>query len=372
MKLLIRPPCHTPRMDPSRDPHALSAELEAACVRALLAEWRRCNAAHFGQRLRAPVMALEDVESRLGCWSSRDRTIRIGRRVVLERSWGVVVEVLRHEMAHQYVEEVLGVRDEAAHGESFRRLCAELGIDGRASGMPDGGSDADERVLSRVAKLLALAQSPNLHEAELAMNEAQRLMLRHNIEAAAEHRARAFGYLHLGEPTGRVQVHERVLGAILCTHFFVEAIWVTAYRPRAGKSGSVLEVCGTKENLALAEYVHGFLLHTSERLWREHKRRHALRSDVPRRSYLAGVMRGFFDRLAEERTAQRAQGLVWVGDADLRRYYDARHPRRASVGKSRFASASAYAQGKAAGRDIVLQRPIASSVSGAGRLLTGR
>lgn len=355
------------------DHRFLSAELEAACVRALLSEWRRCNAAHFAARLRAPVLALEDVATRLGCWSGRDRTIRLGRRLVLDRPWGVVVEVLRHEMAHQYVEEVLGIRDEAAHGESFRRLCDELGIDGRASGLPEGpGGDAEERVLSRVAKLLALAQSPNLHEAELAMQEAQRLMLRHNIEAAAQHRARAFGYLHLGEPSGRVQVHERVLGAILCSHFFVEAIWVTAYRPRTGKSGSVLEVCGTKENLALAEYVHGFLLHTSERLWREHKRRHALRSDVPRRSYLAGVMRGFFDRLAEERTAQRAQGLVWVGDADLRRYYDARHPRRASVGRSRFASASAFAHGKAAGRDIVLQKPIASPASAGGRLLPPR
>ena len=32
---------------------------------------------------------------------------------------------------------------------------------------------------------VALADSPNLHEAEAAMNEARRLMLAHNIDATA-------------------------------------------------------------------------------------------------------------------------------------------------------------------------------------------
>ena len=40
-----------------------------------------------------------------------------------------MVEVLKHEMAHQYAHEILGARDESAHGEAFRTVCQRLGID---------------------------------------------------------------------------------------------------------------------------------------------------------------------------------------------------------------------------------------------------
>lgn len=354
------------------DVGALTTELEDACLRALLREWNGFNWSHFGRALSGVVMGLDNGE-RLGCWSREDRAIRISRRLVLEQPWGVVVEVLKHEMAHQYVEEVLLVTDETAHGPSFRAVCERLGIDARAAGLPVvAESGAGDRVLARVAKLLALAGSPNVHEAELAMREAQRLMLMHNLDAARAGAARRYGFRHLGEPTGRVQLADRVLASILCTHFFVEAIWVSVYRPRAGTRGTVLEVCGTDENLALAEYVHGFLRHTAERLWREHKRREDIRSDRDRRSYLAGVMRGFRDKLDDERGEQRTGGLVWVGDADLRSYQAARHPRTRSVSHRRRTVAAAYGDGISAGRGIVLTRPLSSATGNAGRLLPGR
>lgn len=362
----------TPAVMHTDEVDALSAELEAACVRALLADWEGLNWSHFGKALSLPVILLDDTDQRLGCWSAVDRSLRISRRLVLEQPWGVVVEVLKHEMAHQYVEEVLRARGETAHGEAFRHTCARLGIDGRAAGMPGASAamgEADGRVLGRVAKLLALASSQNLHEAELAMREAQRLMLAHNLETVRSGASRAYGFRHLGEPTGRLQLHDRVLASILSTHFFVQGIWITVYRPRLGTRGTVLEVCGTEENLSLAEYVHGFLLQTAERLWRQHKRASGIRSDRDRRSFLAGVMRGFRDKLDAERLEQRERGLVWVGDADLGRYHDARHPRTRSVTRKRYANAGAFRLGQAAGKDIVLSRPIAASSPGSGRLL---
>ena len=87
-------------------------------------------------------------------------------------------------MAHQYVHEVLGKVDESAHGPAFRELCARLGIDAGAAGVPAAGAPSadDARVLERIARLLALAESANVHEAQAAMNAAQRLMLKHNLE----------------------------------------------------------------------------------------------------------------------------------------------------------------------------------------------
>src|SRR5262249_20613333 len=150
--------------------------------------------------------------------------------------------------------------------------------------------------LRRIAKLLALGASDNQHEAEVAMREAQRLMLKHNLAGAGEARRRGYAFRHLGEPTGRLQAHQRVLGAILGRHFFVEPIWVSVHRPLVGSAGTVLEVCGTEANLEMASYVHDFLLRTAEHLWVEHRRAKGLRGDAQRRSFLVGVMRGFSDK----------------------------------------------------------------------------
>src|SRR3954470_18843138 len=114
----------------------LTVELERALVRELLAAWRQVNDAYFKDALRAPAIELVPSRAHLGRWMVATRTIEISRPLVLEQPWTVVVEVLKHEMAHQYVYEVLGEFSESAHGPAFREACRRLGIDARAAGMP--------------------------------------------------------------------------------------------------------------------------------------------------------------------------------------------------------------------------------------------
>lgn len=356
----------------------LGAELEAALVRALRREWDSINFSYFRNRLRPPVLLLGDAAGRLGQWSSIDRTLEISRRLVLQQPWGLVVEVLKHEVAHQYVDEALAARDETAHGPAFRKVCADLGIDATASGLPSDTavavtpSDEEARIRQRIAKLLALAESPNQHEAEAAMREAQRLMLKYNIEEAAAGRRKSYGYRHLGQPTGRIQIHHRLLATILGSHFFVEPIWVTVYEPLLGRSGSVLEVCGSEANLEMASYVYDFLLNTAERLWREHQRATRTHGNADRRSFLAGVMRGFHEKLDAQARQQRREGLVWVKDGGLSHYYDQRHPKRRNLRTAARARSSAFAEGQKAGQNIVLHRPVREGASGGVRLLPAR
>src|SRR5438876_314160 len=101
----------------------LSVELEAALLRALKAVWRDLNDSLFKSRLRAPQLVLSDAESRLGQWQPRGRVLEIGRGFAIDSDWGTVVEVLKHEMAHQYVSEVMGEPDGGGHGPAFRDLC---------------------------------------------------------------------------------------------------------------------------------------------------------------------------------------------------------------------------------------------------------
>jgi hypothetical protein len=351
----------------------LSIELERAALLELRAAWERANGEYFKGTLRRPVLEIADLESQLGRWLGEHRTIQVARRL-LEHGWGVVLEVLKHEMAHQFVDEVLGLCDERAHGPAFRQVCDQRGIDPRAAGLPQTNTAAEEehRLLERVAKLLALAESPNIHEAQAAMSAAQRLMLKYNLEALVKSPHRVYGFRHLGEPSGRIDESRRFLASILGDFFFVEVIWVTVWRVREKKRGKVLEICGTPENLELCAYVHSFLIHTADRLWREYKRENAVRGNRSRLVFVAGVMAGFRDKLLSERDQSSQQGLIWVGDAELSAYLRRRHPYTRYTRHQGQRRNDAWKHGRAAGRQIVLHRGVKAAPSGGRKLLGGR
>ena len=363
-------------MPDERDDHGpvLTAKLEAALLREIVEQYRLLAQAYFKGALALPQFELVMSRTHLGRWVDETRTIELSRPLVLEEPWGVVVEVLKHEMAHQYTSEVLGERQEAAHGPTFRAVCKKLGIDAAATGKPSG-RDAEHagathrKIGERIAHLLALAESPNVHEAEAAMLAAQRLLLKHNLEQQKAKLAQGYAFKHLGKPTGRTTEAERTLSLILSKHFFVEAIWVPVYRPLQGKRGSVLEICGTEENLEIAEYVHGYLVETAERLWSEHRKTHGIRSNRDRRTYLAGVMTGMNDKLSREAKKSKKAGLIWVADGDLASFFRARHPHVRHVRYGAKKRTDAYAHGREAGRQIVIHKGIKAKDADRGLLL---
>jgi predicted SprT family Zn-dependent metalloprotease len=349
----------------------LSGELERAALHAIYRSWEDMNGALFRFQLARPAIELTDSSSRLGRWHGGLRVIELARSLLVEHGWGVLIEVLKHEMAHQYVDEVLGQPDDSMHGAAFRRVCEERGIDASAAGVPqpEAEKSVDQHLLGRIAKLLALAESSNEHEAQAAMSAAQRLMLKYNIDLAVSGRQAAYGFRHLGEPSGRVNESQRILAGILSDHFFVQTIWVPVWRPLEGRRGSVLEICGSDANLELAEYVHAFLNVTAERLFREYRRTPSGRR-AKRLTFIAGVMSGFRARLEREQKKSKSEGLVWVGDAALDGFFRKRHPRirwqRYAVGHG----SEAYTRGREAGEKIVLHRGVRGNSGGtAPRLL---
>lgn len=360
---------------------ALSAELEAALVRELRYRYDWENAQRFGGRLTAPVFVLSDSAAHLGRWHSATRSLEISRTFVLARPWLEVASVLEHEMAHQYVDEVLHVTGETAHGETFRRVCAERGIDARAAGSPAPGAPAPggdpagdpaggpafgadpgaDRILERIRKLLALAGSPNQHEAEIAMRKAHELMLRHNIEATAARAAsridRGYEVRHLGDPHKRGTRVESEVAGLLSEFFFVKVIRVPVYLPRLARSGMVYEIAGTRPNVEMASHVHAFLLATAERLWNENRHDARVRNGRDRLAYQAGVIGGFREKLLSERAGLQKTGLVCVRDRELDSFYHARHP-RITTRRHSVSINGAHAAGREAGRSVVLHKPV--------------
>jgi hypothetical protein len=355
---------------PKPDAREWTPELETALLRALRAEVAYANRTHFHGRLRAPALRLTDTQV-LGRWIASERTIELSRPLVCERPWIEVTDVLRHEMAHQFVEEVLGVLDEPPHGPTFRRVCAERAIDARAAGDPDGAQSDPEtaRMLEKVRKLLALAGSENQHEAELAMRRAQELMLKHQLALHPD--SRRYVSRQLGTPALRKSSAESSVGGLLAAHFFVEVIWLHVHMPHLGRSGRVLEVSGTPETVELAEYVHAFLMRTAVRLFADARARQPGLRGADRSAFMAGVIRGFRDKLDGARCEHTGAGLVWVGDAGLQQYFDARYPRRRTTTRGATSRWAAHQLGRSEGRNVVLHRPIESGGRGGTKLLPG-
>src|SRR6056300_1228145 len=67
----------------------------------LICDWYKIS-------LAAPAFRLTESRRTLGSWNPDTRTISISTILIHEYSWDTVINVLKHEMAHQYVHESLG------------------------------------------------------------------------------------------------------------------------------------------------------------------------------------------------------------------------------------------------------------------------
>lgn len=344
--------------------------LHPAWLARLQADWRAANRTYLGGGLKMPVLTIDvGVETRVGQWQRATRTLAISENHILQVPWEEVQNTLRHEMAHQYVDEVLRVTDETAHGPAFAQACRKLQVVaaarmGAVTALP---AEAD-RILSKVKKLLALAESQNVHEAEAAMALANRMLLEYNLNLRDAEQHPGYSYRRVGAPLGVVDLCAKLVAAILTEFFFVEAIWVSTYAARQDKDLRHLEILGTQTNLELAHYVHDFLHRESEALWRQAQIKLTDRGRSAQREYRAGVLLGFRDKLRSERQASQERGLVWVGDPQLGTFYRERYPRVSSMRSAGVGHTDAHNAGRSAGQQLTLHRGVTATGPG-GRLL---
>src|SRR5690606_42073348 len=79
---------------------------------------------------------------------------------------------------------------------------------------------------------------------------------------------------------------------------------------------------------------------------------------------------GFSEKLERDARKGQAEGLVWMGDPELGRYFRARHPHVRSVSGRGTVKNEAFSAGHNAGGRIVLHRGVeAGSTKGAPRIL---
>jgi len=362
-------------------------ELERRILKGIAMEWRSAAFALRHNRdfaLRMPGFELCDMSHTLGKWLPDKHVIVLSRRFALEHSWQAVRDVLLHEMAHQLTDEVLG-GDSALHGGVFKRACGLLGARPEASGTFAALSEAadprelpeNDRILLRVQKLLAMAQSSNRHEAEVAMGKAQEHIARYNVDLLAlAGKDRAYCSVCVGEPALRRSLDEYVLAGLLRDFHFVECIWIPAYVVDKEEMGKILEVSGTTANVKMGSYVHAFMTRAIGEQWTAFNRDRRL-SAGRQTDFALGLLQGFLEKLrAQEKTWEQnghtPYALIRKKDAGLNQYVRQRYPHlRRCGGSGRQIHQDVHAAGVEAGRRTILHKPIEHARGARGLLIRG-
>ncbi len=260
--------------------------------------------------ISTPLIEIGDAQGYWGKWWPSRRTIIISARLIRQHPWEIVLNVFRHEMAHQLVSETHG--QAIAHGELFRAACEKLGVPAeyrRASGalteqqpLPDPtGLDKTRALLEKVRKLLALSESANEHEALLAMRKARELMDLHGV--ATTDSASAYCTLVINLGGKKIAGHHRAIAAILTDHFQVEVVLATTFDAVACTTCKCLDLIGRPGQVKVAEYIFHFLENRLESLWGRQRKIRPGSGRIGKNSYRLGVLKGFREKLAGKKAA---------------------------------------------------------------------
>ncbi|MGE3681724.1 MAG: SprT-like domain-containing protein [Bdellovibrionales bacterium] len=367
--------------------------------------------------LRPIAITLFDSETKWGQFDELTRTISISRKLVNEHPWDHVLGVLLHEMAHQYVAEQEGTarahpqHHERPHGEAFQTACTRLGVPAQfaKAGLDlqscdldwrsEARDDASEKILDKVRKLLALANSTNENEALLAMEKVRELYARYNLEAMHQSSQRNFVHLVITHGKKRMESWEQRTISILTEHFFVEVLTFRQFEPRTGSRVHAVEIVGTRENVLMAEYVYHFLLNQTEFLMRKAVQGGTRLVRSEKGSFRLGVLDGFAKKLQATHTrpltprpsspsastsasaTTASNSLTVIGEAltmfrdhsGIQEYLKEIYPR---LGRRRGSTVTvnrtAFAAGHAAGQTLTLNKPLSTHMGNQGHRLSSR
>jgi len=342
----------------------------------------------YNVKLRIPIIRIDEDSQRWGAWDPTTRTLSLSKRLIENYSWETVLEIFKHEMAHQLVTDLKG--ETLPHGPEFQSACEKLGVapwacraetnelPPQSSLKSSEASSEEKRLLERAEKLLSLATSDNEHEALLAMQKVQELYTKYNLNRIQEKKGAAWGYLVIKLKKKRVERYQSVIASILHEHFFVEVIHTAQFDSEACSDFKALELLGTRENVIMAEYVFYFLENQLAGLWKAYQSQKRL-GLASRNSFFLGVLEGFREKL-EDSKAQiekrlethpgQAISVVVQEDVELEKWVQRRHPKLNRLrGGRRLHDGRAFTAGKKEGHSLVIRKGISKQEGNLRKLL---
>jgi len=339
----------------------------------LLLEHRRICWQH-GVSMATPMIEISEAHGYWGKWWPGRRTIVISTRLVRQHPWEVVLNVFRHEMAHQLVSENHGPAP--AHGDLFGTACERLGVPPEYRSASGALSDSrplpnpldhnhPQALLEKVRKLLALSESTNEHEALLAMRKARTMLEQHQLPHPGE-RSSEYCSLVINLGSRKFSSHHRAIASLLKEHFQVEVVLASTYDATTCDSCKCLDLIGRPGQVKVAEYIFHFLENRLEQLWKHQRQLKPVGGRTSRNSYRLGVLKGFREKLAATVSASPAAPPshlpVRLTDPERDRFLACRYPRlHSNRGRSVSVNHEYYQAGQEAGRRLELRAGLGQS-----------
>ena len=253
---------------------------------------------NLGLSLKPATVLIADLgSSTLGLWHVGSRVIEVSESLISHYSWDEIEHTLKHEMAHQIVDEIYSVK-EKPHGKCFKDACRLLGISSEAT--VSRSSLEESAMKKRISKLLALSTSSNENEAASALAKAHELSCKHNLTLIDEEKGN-FNILPIGGIRKKIPRYEHTIIGILNEFYFVKALQNFRLDDRGEKVGWQFELYGDLDNLSTAEYVYYFLVNQGSSLWLNYKKLHGSEVSRKKRFFLTGLYDGFYKKLRQER-----------------------------------------------------------------------
>lgn len=328
----------------------------------------------YNLKLQKPIIIIEKLSNSFGKWDSVYNRIIISEDLIFKYSWCKVINVLKHEMAHQIVTQIY--RSDDTHGAEFERAAQHLGLDPSyrkailsiKEDFPNSTysqhSPDEIKIFQKIEKLLNLAESSNEHEALLAMEKVRQIYKKYNIERFQKNLETNYTTLTINLKIKRVPSSVFLITNILQNHFFVSTVFSKIYVVDENCEYRSLVLMGEHHNVMMAEYVYEFLIQKIQSLWKEYQIKERLPFKF-KASYQKGLLTGFqskLDALKNESIpnsiVRQETALIKHYESKLNLYVKTQFPKTASINQGGLLYKDHYDRGTRDGRHINISRPI--------------
>ena len=227
----------------------------------------------------------------------------------------------------------------------------------------------NSKLLEKLAKLIRLTASPNVHEAELAMAKAVEIATLNNINLASVQADCEKSPEEIFKDTvdcgQRMSVSQKFVNIILGRYFEVKLV---VGGSRYG--GRKIHFVGEREKIDFAVWVNTYLNEVFMQSWHSYKKTREVSANI-RETYFLGLFRGFCQKMdeakreAEKAIAPEAEGSYQLVVADKKRALEIAtngffpHLRKSPKMNIGMRDRQAYDSGFQKGKTINLHKQIA-------------
>lgn len=224
---------------------------------------------------------------------------------------------------------------------------------------------ANQAIIEKIQKLLALANNANEHEARLAADKASALLTKYNLSMQdVELSEREYSSVHFMGKTLRRTMEQKYIFSIIGTYFFVRVV--------IGKSAtkrSVWSFFGQHHNVKIAQYVYNFLDIAFHNLYDVYRKENNCIGKNARNSFYLGLSHGISMQLKKtKQQVENETGLIVVEDPHLKDYIENEVGKIKNVPQRRIENIDnkSYRKGIEEGQNLRIATSLESSSRSAG------